>query len=169
MACGTERVHVYCHLLYEWLLQVFWQDDCSKKRKDSVEMCWKHVVSLSCLFPKNKRRRNMNCSTRCFWKRRASWCVQKASEPPQCQLFRNQEKQLIFSITACYPKGLERVFNSPRCWTVFTPWDRTINKTLHLYVLNTKISKSWRWWDFLLNIWWMMQIFLGTKTVIFGV
>lgn len=148
MACCTERVHVYCHLLYEWLLQVFWQDDCSKKRKDSVEMCWKHVVSLSCLFPKNKRHRNMNCSTRCFWKRRASWCVQRVSEPPQCQLFRNQEKQLIFSFTACYPKGLERVFNSPRCWTVFTPWDRTINKTLHLYVLNTKISKSWRWWDF---------------------
>lgn len=35
------------------------------------------------------------------------------SEPPQCWLFRNQEKRLIWILTAlqisCYPKGFERV------------------------------------------------------------
>lgn len=64
------------------------------------------------LFAKNKREREMNCSTRCPWRGHASRCVQRVSEPQQCRLLRNKEKQLIFSLMAlhfmCYPKGIRK-------------------------------------------------------------
>lgn len=110
------------------------------------KICWN--VHLSCLCPENKRLRNMNFSTRCLWEKKCVQRVHIISEPPQCQLFRNQEKQLIFSLTAlhfsCYPKGFEMVSYGQ---TIFSA-PGTINKTPHLSKVNMKIIKTWRWWDF---------------------
>jgi len=85
-----------------------YRDDCSN-RENLFRLCWNDPVCLTCLFPENKRWRNMKFSTRCLWKWCASWCVQRVhitSEPPQSQLFCNQDKWLIFSW--CYPKWFER-------------------------------------------------------------
>lgn len=83
------------------------RDGCSKRK-----ILLKRVENMWSLFPKNKRHRNMNCSTRCRWRQRASWCVQRVciiSEPPQCQLLRNREKRLLFlAWRQCNPRVIRR-------------------------------------------------------------
>lgn len=122
------------------------------------EIQLKCVENVWSLFPLNKRRRNMNCSTRCLWKWHASCRVQKVhiiSEPPQCQLFRNQIKRLLFlAWRLVLSKGIRKRLTG---WQAgFSGQKKTRNETLHLSEVSMKISKSW--W-FLLNIWWMKQIF----------
>lgn len=158
---GVRGWHVAQHKsvfidTHEWLLQVLVSlRGRTLRKKTSVEMCWKYAASLCCLSPKNKRHRNMNCSTRCLWTWRASWCVQRVhiiSEPPQCQLFRNQEKRLfIFSLTAARssrrPEGCGVLTGREVGWYSRLK-KRTINEPLHVSEVNMKITKSWRWWDF---------------------
>lgn len=69
----------------------------SRDDRSERQILLKCVENMSSrLFTKNKRHRSMNCSTRCLWKQRALWCLHIISEPPQCQLLRNQEKRLLF-------------------------------------------------------------------------
>lgn len=140
IVCEDGMLHSLSLCLLTSMSDCFRCSFLSRDGRSKKTFCWKSVVSLFALCPKNKRHRNMNCSTRCLWKWRDSWCVQREriiSEPPQCQLLRNQEKRLLLlarhkSHFSCSSKGIRTCFNGPRGWTVFSAQIRTINETLHL-------------------------------------
>lgn len=87
----------------------------------------------------------------------SSWCVQRlhiTTEPPQCQLFRNPVRRLLFLAQkekhfSCYPNG-----SDPRALKINSAWKRTINEMLHLpeenmiIIEKLKVMRFFAWQKF---------------------
>ncbi len=127
-------------------------------------MCWKYVVSLS----KEQKAQEyelfhqVSLETACFVMWTEGTHHQWTSTMSTFQ--ESRKTAFIFSLTgmqsSCYPKGLK---SGPRGWTIFSAQKKN-NKWNATFIWgeceNHQKLKVMR---FLLGIWWMKQIFSGTK------